>query len=405
MVSTQLSQARTIAGLLVLSVALTGCSLFGHERSSSSAPPPPTASVSSESASSEAVPEQEVTAIDDALDRAPTQTETVQQPDNSIFRPDAPKSYTVKRGDTLWDIATMFLKDPWLWPEVWVINPQVRNPHLIYPGDTLALAYGANGAGQVRLSQGGAARLNPRLRTEGLDGAIPTLPYSAISAFLTRPSVLSPDQLKTAPHVLAFREKHVIGGAGNEIYVKDLNAPANARFSVIHVGEALKDPDDGEVVGYNGIYTATASVAREGAVTKAVLSDSARETLVGDRLIAVDNETPLNFVLSTPPANLEGRIIAVMDGTELIGQYQVVVINRGKRHGVLPGNVMAVDQAGEFVTDRKQGYFTNPFQKKIQLPSERAGTMMVFKTFDRISYGLIVGASTEIHVADFVRNP
>jgi hypothetical protein len=119
----------------------------------------------------------------------------------------------------------------------------------------------------------------------------------------------------------------------------------------------------------------------------------------------VDNETPLNFVLSTPPANLQGRIIAVMDGTYLIGQYQVVVINRGTRHGVVPGNVMAVDQAGALVSERKTSYMTNPFAKKIQLPSERAGTMLVFKTFDRISYGLIVGASSEIHVADYVRNP
>jgi hypothetical protein len=407
MVSFQLSRARALAGLLVLSVALTGCSVFGRDRTSSSPPPPPAPVAQTSGAeSAEAAPEeQEVTAVDEAIENAPAQAAAPAGPDpNSIFRPDAPRNYTVKAGDTLWDIASMFLKDPWLWPEVWVINPQVRNPHLIYPGDVLALAYGANGP-QVRLQQGGAARLNPRLRSEGIEGAIPTLPYSAISAFLTRPSVLSKEQIKNAPHVLAFREKHIIGGAGNEIYVQDLNAPANSRFSVVHVGEPLRDPDDGEVVGYNGIYTATASVVREAQITKAVLSDSARETLVGDKLIAVDNETPLNFTLSTPPGNLEGRIIAVMDGTYLIGQYQVVVINRGKRHGVVPGNVMAVDQAGDLVTDRKDGYFGNPFAKKIQLPSERAGTLLVFKTFDRISYGLIVGASTEIHVADYVRNP
>src|SRR5262249_47434388 len=157
-------------------------------------------------------------------------------------------------------------------------------------------AYGANGAGQVRLTQGGAARLDPRLRSDGLNGAIPTLPYSAVAAFLTRPSVLSKDQIKNAPHVLAFREKHLVGGAGNEIYVQDLGAAQNSRFSVVHVGGALKDPDDGAVIGYNGIYTATASVVKEAKVTKAVLTDSARETLVGDKLIAVDNETPLNFV-------------------------------------------------------------------------------------------------------------
>jgi LysM repeat protein len=380
--------------------------MFGRDRSAST--PAPTSAQSSgvSSAEASAAPEEDVTATDAAIVAAPAQTQTeAPAVSSSILKPDAPKSYVVKEGDTLWGVANMFLKDPWLWPEVWIINPQVRNPHLIYPGDTLALAYGANGSPQVRLTSGGAARLNPRLRSTALDGAIPTLPYSSIAAFLSRPSVLTKDQLKTAPHVLAFREKHIIGGAGNEIYVKNLNAPANARFTVVHVGEPLVDPDDGDVVGYEGIYTATASVVKSNDISKAVLSETSRETLVGDRLIEVDSETPLNFILSTPPQNLEGRIISVEDGTYLIGQYQVVVINRGKRHGVVPGNVMAVDQVGELVRDRRAGYFGNPFGKKVQLPSERAGTMLVFKTFDRISYGLIVGASTEIHVADYVRNP
>ncbi len=137
-----------------------------------------------------------------------------------------------------------------------------------------------------------------------------------------------------------------------------------------------------------------------------MLSDTARETLVGDRLIAVDNPTPLNFILSAPPKNLEGRIISVVNGAELVGQYQVVAINRGSRHGVVPGNVMAVDQAGDLVVDHVDNRsFSNPFAKKTRLPSERAGTLLVFRTFDRISYGLIVGASSEIHVADYVRNP
>jgi LysM repeat protein len=405
MVSIQLSRARAIAGLVTLSAVLTGCSMFGHERASSTPAPTQTTGVPEPA---QAAPQEDLTATEAAIETAPMPAQSGGPPANaSILRPDAPKSYTVKTGDTLWGVASMFLKDPWLWPEVWIINPQVKNPHLIYPGDTLALAFGANGSPQVSLQSGGAARLNPRLRSAELDGAIPTLPYSAISAFLSKPSVLSKEQIKTAPHVLAFREKHIIGGSGNEIYVKDLKAPVNSRFTVVHVGEALRDPDDGDVVGYEGIYTASAAVVKADTVSKAVLSDSERETLTGDKLIAPDNDTPLNFILSSPPQNLQGRIISVAggNGTYLIGQYQVVVINRGKRHGVVPGNVMAVDQVGEVVTERKDGYLANPFGKKVQLPSERAGTMLVFKTFDRISYGLIVGASSEIHVADVVRNP
>ena len=411
MVSIQKMGARTSASVVAVCVAmaaLSGCStfkgMFGHGDDSST----PASVAPAAPAAAAAAPEEQPTATETATETAAAPAEASGDASSgSMIRPDAPKSYTVKRGDTLWGIASIFLKDPWLWPEVWIINPQVQNPHLIYPGDTLALAYGANGQPQIRLTNGGAARLNPRLRSEPLEGAIPTLPYSAISAFLLKPSVLTKDQIKKAPSVLAFREKHLIGGATNDIYVRDLNAPEGARFSVVHVGEALRDPDNGDVLGYEGIYTATASVTTTTNPSKALLSDSARETLVGDKLMTSDAETPLNFILSSPPANIQGRIIHVVDGTDLIGQYQIVVINRGTRHGIVAGNVMAIDQAGDIVVDRGDRSFGSKvgFGKKVRLPEERAGTLLVFRTFDRLSYGLVVGASSEIHVADFVRNP
>ena len=134
----------------------------------------------------------------------------------------------------LFEYANLFLKDPWLWPEIWHINPQVENPHLIYPGDVLALGYGANGEPQITLAQSGAARLDPRLRTSALDGAIATIPYAAIAAFLDRPAVLSNDQLRKAPRVLGFRDGHMIGGSGSEAYVKGMSNstdPSAARFA------------------------------------------------------------------------------------------------------------------------------------------------------------------------------
>src|SRR5882762_486142 len=242
MVSNQVLGVRLSAGLLILSVLLTGCSWLHTARAERTAAPaaaPPT--------ETETAPAQEVTATEAAISNAgpaaaapaaPTAEEAT-----SIFKPTAPKSYTVKRGDTLWGIASMFLRDPWLWPEVWYINPQVANPHLIYPGDTLALAYGADGRPQIRLEQGGAARLDPRLRSNPIDGAIPTIPYTTIAAFLSRPSILTPDQVKHAPYVLAFRDDHEVAGQNNEIYVKNLNGPDHARYSVVHVGEPLRDPD------------------------------------------------------------------------------------------------------------------------------------------------------------------
>lgn len=408
MIPNQLA-ARLVAGLIVSAISLTaGCSLF-HRKASGSGVAPTQAEAQS---AADAAPAEDMTATEAAIAATPESDQAEAAPaaaeTGPVINPGAPKSYTVKHGDTLWGIATMFLRDPWLWPEVWYVNPQVENPHLIYPGDVLTLAYGSNGSPQIRLERGGAARLNPRLRSSPLSAAIPALPYSEISAFLSRPTVLSKEDMRRAPHVLAFRDSHEIGGAGMEIYVQGLNAQQNARYSVIHVGDPIRDPDDGDVVGYQGIYSATALVITPGKPAKAQLTDSARETLEGDRLFAADDNVPLNFVPSAPKKDVQGRIISVIDGVELIGQYQIVVINRGTRHGVEMGNILAVDQAGAVVQDRhgnRRLGMSNIFAKKVKLPNERAGTLLVFKTFDRVSYGLIIGASSPIRIADVVRSP
>jgi LysM repeat protein len=396
-------------------VTVSGCSWFHHRDEPAVAAMPSSPEIPD---SSEAPPVDEMTATEAATRGAGTSAsaESSAAPVDSgpVLNPNAPKSYTVKRGDTLWGIASTFLRDPWLWPEVWYINPQVANPHLIYPGDTLALAYGRDGKPIIRLEQGGAARLDPRLRSSPLDGAIPTIPYSAISAFLSRPSVLTNEQIREAPHVVAFRDEHVVAGTGHEVYIADLKATPNSRFSIVHVGDELRDPDDNKVVGYEGIYTATALVSQPGSPTKALLIDTSRETVQGDKVLAADLDVPLNFMLRAPRNDVHGRIISVIDGTQAIGQYQIVVINRGKRHGIDAGHVLAVDQAGKVVRDvygkqpgfaRYLGGVGTQFSPKVKLPDERAGTLLIFKSFDRISYGLVVGAANIIHVHDVVHNP
>jgi hypothetical protein len=338
----------------------------------------------------------------------------------SAVNPSAPQSYVVKRGDTLWGIASMYLKDPWLWPEVWIINPHIPNPHLIYPGDTLALAYGANGSPQVTVAQAGAARLDsvkldPRLRSTPLDAAIPTIPYSAIQGFLSHPRLLTRDQITTAPYVLAFRDMHQVGGSGNEVYVANLSAEQNARYAVMRVGGELRDPDDNALLGYEGLYTATALVERPGSPAKAVLTEPAMETVAGDRLVTANEEvTPVNFTLRAPASDIHGRIIAVINGTDLAGQFEVVAINRGKNHGLEAGNVLAIDSAGATIHDlyrggrdissMKSGIGTS-FAPTVRLPDERSGTLLVFKVYDRMSYALIVGASNTVRLHDVVRNP
>jgi LysM repeat protein len=418
MVSNQVLGARAAAGLLSLCIALCGCA---HHRAAESAPPA-TPVAASEGASTAAAPEP-VTATEAALGtaeaaaEAPATASTTADTGSAALpeaNPAAPMHYTVKRGDTLWGIASMYLKDPWLWPEVWIINPQVPNPHLIYPGDKLALAYGAGGRIQVRLEEAGVARLDPRLRSDPLATAVPTIPYSAIAAFLSRPTLMSWDEIRHAPYVLAFRDMHQVAGNDIEIYVRNLQAAENSRFAVMHIATPLVDPDDGKLLGYEGIYTGTALVKRSGEPAKAVLIDPARETLAGDRLVSSDNQVPTNFTPAVPSSQVHGRIMDVVGGTDLVGQYYVVAINRGKQHGIEPGTVLAVDQEGDTVRDlyadghsimNNTSGFATSFVPHVKLPNERAGTLLVFKVYDRMSYGLIVGASNTIHIGAPVHNP
>ena len=268
-----------VAALVVLTVALCGCS---HTRGTGES----TVGSRARTAAATAAPAPDLTATEAAIAglRHPG-PEAASPTPAAVVNPTAPKQYTVKRGDTLWGISTCSSRDPWQWPEVWYINPKVQNPHLIYPGDMLVLAYDKGGHAQIRLEQAGALRLDPRLRSSPLDSAIPTIPYAAIAAFLSRPTLLTADEIRHAPYVLAFRDMHQIAGSGNEVYVRNLTADENARFNVMHVSDELRDPDDGKVLGYIGIYTATALVQRPGNPAKALLIDPARETLQGDRLL------------------------------------------------------------------------------------------------------------------------
>ena len=287
-----------------------------------------------------------------ALNEAPV-AETA-APTAQLIRPDAPMNYTVKRGDTLWDISAVFLKDPWFWPEIWQINPQVENPHLIYPGDVLSLAYGANGDASVSISQYSGARLQPRLRSEALDGPIDDDSRSRPSPRSSRkPSVLTKEQALAAPHILAFRDHHMIGGTGHEIYVEDLNGALEQRFTVMHVGEPIRDIGSNDILGYQAAYVATAVVKAPGEVSKAVLTEGAREALEGDRLITAGRRHGRStFTPHAPQTQVDGQIIGIADGAEQIGQYQVVVLNRGANDGLAPGAVLAVDQQGEVVHDK-----------------------------------------------------
>jgi hypothetical protein len=330
------------------------------------------------------------------------------------LNPNAPDSYTVKRGDTLWGIAKVFLKDPWYWPEIWQVNPQIQNPHLIYPGDTLRLVYIEGRPRlvlQAGLERGNGARVEPRVRSQPLEAAVTTIPYETVAAFMSKPMVLDKDEIKDAPYVLSTRDDHVVMSEGNTVYARGFKTAAELgqHYNLVRVGEPLRDPDDNKILGYNGVFTGAGHVTRVGDPATLIMTQSTRETYPGDKLVPGGIDVPLDFVPSPPRNNVDGRIIMVSDGVTIIGQYEVVVINRGTRDGLQPGNVLAVYSASDPVYDNSKKGFVHPtstlFQKKVNLPDERTGTFMVFKTFNRMSYGLIMEATDVIRVSDKVESP
>ncbi len=336
---------------------------------------------------------------------AQTQPMAQEMPRQVPLADSAPDRYTVREGDTLWDIASTFLRDPWYWPEVWYINPQVENPHLIYPGDVLALVT-IDGRERITTVRGSAYRLSPQVRVTPLTESVTSIPYEQVSAFLSRGMVLERGQADGLPYVLATRGDHMVAAAGNDVYVRGGDASAaGTRYSLVHVGDELVDPDDGRTVGYQGIFIGEGVLARGGDPATISLTDTNREVLQGDRLVPETVDIPLNFFPKAPDYEVDGRIISVVDGVSLIGQYQVVVINRGARDGVAPGDVLSVYQAGDVVRDRYAGGFRVSGGEKVKLPDEEAGTIMVFKVYDRIGYGLVMEATEAIHVLDAVRNP
>jgi len=311
-----------------------------------------------------------------------------------------PERYTVVKGDTLWDISGMFLRDPWRWPDIWYVNPQIANPHLIYPGDVLELTY-VNGQPRLTL-QRGPARLSPQVRSTPLDDAIPTVPIDAIKAFLTRPYVLEQGQLDSAPYIVAFADEHIIGGAGQRVYVRSINDSTNTKFEIVRQGDEYKDSETGEVLGHEALYIGNSLLQRTGDPATLLLTGTQIEAREGDRLLPVSDDVALrNFHPKAPDQPVNGAIISVLNGVTQIGQFNVVVIDRGTKDGLNVGDVLNINHRGETIKDKVS---PDP-RDRVKLPDEKAGILMVFRTFERVSFGVVMYATRAIHVTDKVTNP
>lgn len=414
-----------LAGTALVGLAgLAGCSAFHWHRTARSQTP---VSAPVAAAASDALPPEPQT-VTDALDTPAEQNATPTDADAGSttvvadvgpeLKSSAPKSYVIRHGDTLWGIANMYLRDPWAWPEIWYVNPKIQNPHRIYPGDELRLALGSNGhttlqlVRAVRLASAAPdatqTRLHPLLRSSALDVPIETIPYSIIGAFLSHPTVLTADQIRAAPYVVALAENHDIAGTGHEIYIKQLAGETGSRYNVFHVDEPLINPDNGHRLGYLAIYTGTAELTQPGRIAKGVLTDSSRETLQGDILMPEDHGSVADFVPHVPERAVTARIMAVVDNVLLAGQNEVVAINRGSNDGLERGHVLTVDQAVTTARDpcaNIDNSSTCVVHPTVTLPVDTAGTLLVFQTFANMSYALILNDTVPMQVGDRVHTP
>lgn len=367
---------------------------------------------------------------------------------------DAPDQYTVVKGDTLWGLAGRFLKDPWKWPQIWNMNrDQIRDPHWIYPGDVIRLDRTGD---YPSLSLGGAAglaagvgpeaaasnvvKLDPRVRIEPLQASIPTIPGSVIGPFLTQPLVIESGGLDGAPTILALEERRVIVSEGNTLYADRIGMNDGVNWQVFRPGTTFRDPETGEILGFEARYLGDARVRRYGnpsVATALDLTKSREEINRGDRLAPARETSFPSYMPRSPGKPLRGIIMSVDGGVSEVGQYQIVTLNRGSRDGVEVGHVLAtyrrgtvIGSGGESASLLDTGMFRGmdvrpvpvvpdaPYAQPVdvkaapdsragplRLPDERNGLVMVFRVFEKMSYAMVMRANRPIYVSDVVQTP
>ena len=357
-----------------------------------------------------------------ATESAPVAAESIQ------IRADYPQQYTVVKGDTLWGIASKFLKDPWYWPEIWYRNKQVENPHLIYPGDILTLIY-VDGRPQIQVTSARdgdevirrdtqartesglkIVKLTPNIRRTSRESQIPTIPSDAINQFITKPKVVTKEEIEEAPYIVSSDEAHLILGENNRIYVRGELDKERVRYSIYRKGDEFKDPETKEILGYEIVYAGEARVDVYGDPATATITSSTREILVGDFLMSTDKSdyTPL-FYPKAPSIEIDGHIISLFDAISGVASYQVVVLNRGSDQGLEIGHVLATYYKGAEARDkylkRKKLKRGEVRETTVDIPEERSGLMMVFRVFNRVSYALILESTRVIRKHDVFRRP
>ncbi len=350
--------------------------------------------------------------------------------DTLTIRDDAPDSYIVKKGDTLWDISAKFFKDPWKWPQIWGLNKEaIKNPHWIYPGDVVVLDRTSStltvvgptgeanvapppeagttetktaetkpqGATESRVGKG--VRVYPAVRAEpGQHDAIPSIPYADMKPFLNSAQIIEQGELDTAPIIVAGFERSLLS-MGDTAYVKNLPQDKGVDWQIYRPGAPLIDPITKKVLGYEAAYKGTVHVDKFDTLSTVMIDSAAEEIYPGDRLVQSAGEYPENFIPRAPDSEMSARVIKIVNGIDMAGQKAVVVINKGRREGLQNGHVLAIYRKGARVNG-------DPFKTSdMELPDRRYGLLFVFRTFEHVSYGLVMNATMPVEVLDVVQTP
>lgn len=343
------------------------------------------------------------------------------QAEQSDIRADAPDRHVVVKGDTLWDISAKFLKDPWKWPQVWGMNrDQIRNPHLIYPGDVVVLGPD----GRLRLERGmRTVKLSPQVRSEPIaidQGGIPSVPYQAIAPLLNRGGVTTADGLANAPYILGASDERLLTATTDKVYATAGESYTN-RWQIVRLGQAFKDPDSGEVLGYELQYVGKADTLQAGSPQLIRINRSAQEVLERDRLMPDPGEIEFNFVPHAPDKPVAAKVLSALGGVAGAGPYTTVVFNKGRQEGLEPGHVLGIFKAGRSMADpkclraEKLAFLAGGLEAQADcqrkdtddaaLPERRTGLAFVYRVFDRVAYALVMGSEEPIYARDVVKNP
>ena len=316
-----------------------------------------------------------------------------------VLNDNVPDEYTVVKGDTLWDISAMFLRDPWLWPEIWHVNQQIANPHLIYPGDIIQLVY-IDGKPRLMLKRDRNKKLSPEIRVIDHADAIEALPRDIIDNFLSRTRVSSDEELNAAPYVLGGMERRLMSGKGDDFYARGDFSTKYRTYGIYRRGDPWVDPVSGEVLGVRAAGVGEAKVKGtedDIATLGAIYAET--EIRAKDRLLPLEQRNlETVYYPKAPDGEIDAVIMTVEGAVHSGGALDVVSLNKGLRDGLKQGDTLAIFKKGETITDR----VTN---KPVTLPPERVGLVMVFYPTEKMSFALIMEGDRQISVGDLLRNP